>query len=622
MPRAGALFAFTVGVIAACASASAIWTRNAGSGRGAKVSAVWYAGASARRPLIAGNWKLNPATAPEALALLKLVVANQRALESSGRTAELPDVAIFPPFPFLQLAVDAVAGTGIKVGAQNVGLEGKGAFTGEVSASMVRSLGCQLVLLGHSERRLLYGEDDEMIRRKVRLALDGGLDVVLCVGETEAEYEMGLLPAVCALQLKKALHGLQPADLERISIAYEPVWAIGTGRTATPAQAQDAHAIIRSVIAELFEHEPARAVRIAYGGSVTPESIDDLMRMPDVDGALVGGASLIADKFSRIVEFAPPDRPRSAPRQLSAREVVACKNALGESPVWSAAQHRLFWASAADREVWSWNLRDAPLVRKFDQIVGSVALVDDGRLLVNLEDRTLAYSMESGVAAELERAPEPHGLTRLNDARVDRAGQLVVGAYNNFHRAGVTAGDDNAGLYRLGASGLEEILDYRFRVSNAIAFSPDGRTMYFCDSPTRKVFSFAYDPYARGAASLTGRRLVYTMPSALAGSPDGAQVDASGGLWLALSGAGQVVRIDPATGETRIVVHLPVASPTSVTFGGAELDTLFVTTRGPDGGGLFSVQVPFGLRGLAEPTVPAALVERLLESCAAAAVAA
>lgn len=385
------------------------------------------------------------------------------------------------------------------------------------------------------------------------------------------------------------------------------MWAIGTGKTATPEQAQEAHAIVRGVLAELYGSALARTVRIQYGGSVTPEGIDELMRMPDVDGALVGGASLVADKFSRIIDFAPPDRPRSNPRQLFAREVVACRNTLGESPVWSARLQRLFWVSAPDKEVWSWNLKDAPFKRAFEQVVGSAALVDDGRLLVNLEDRTVVYDVERAISTDLERTPEQKSLTRLNDARVDRSGNLVVGMYNNYHRAGVTAGDDIAGLYRLGRDGFEEVLDYKFRVSNAIAFSPDGQTMFFCDSPTRKVFAFAYSP----TEPLRDRRLVYTMPASLPGSPDGAQVDASGRLWLALSGAGQVVQIDPATGDTLIVVQLPVASPTSLTFGGENLNTLFITTRGPDGGGLYSVQMPFGLRGLAEPEVPASLVEHL-----------
>ncbi|KAJ1634463.1 SMP-30/Gluconolaconase/LRE-like region-domain-containing protein [Pavlovales sp. CCMP2436] len=331
--------------------------------------------------------------------------------------------------------------------------------------------------------------------------------------------------------------------------------------------------------------------------------------MPDVDGALVGGASLLSDKFARICEFTPPDRPRSNPRQLVAREVVGCRNVLGESPVWSARSQRLFWISAPERELWSWNMRDSPFKRTFAQAVGCIALVDDGRLLVQLEDQSITYDVESATSAHLVRTPEPERLTRLNDGRVDRSGQLVLGMYNNFHRSGLTAGDDIAGLYRLTATGFDEILSYKFRVSNAICFSPDGGTLYFCDSPTRKVYAFTYD--AAAAEPLSDRRLVYTMPSHLNGSPDGAQVDADGRLWLALSGAGQVVQICPATGEVLLVVLLPVSSPTSATFGGALLDTLYITTRGPDGGGLFAVQLPFGIRGLAEPEVAASLVAEL-----------
>jgi sugar lactone lactonase YvrE len=473
------------------------------------------------------------------------------------------------------------------------------------------------VLLGHSERRIFFDETDDDINAKLLIALSSGLGVVLCIGESEREYEMGLLAAVCAVQLKKGLRGVLASSMDQIIIAYEPVWAIGTGKTATPLQAQEAHVLIRAVLAELYGGELARKVRIQYGGSVTPESVDDLMRMPDVDGALVGGASLVADKLSRIIEFTPPDRPLSNPRQLVAREVVACKNALGESPVWSARERMLYWISAVEREVWAWNLRDSPFKRTFESTVGSIALVDDGRLLVSCDDRTLAYDVETGASKVVARTPEPHRLTRFNDGRVDRAGQLVIGMYNHFHRGGgSSAGDDNAGLYRLSAGGFDE-LGPKFRVSNVICFSPDGRTLYFCDSPTRKVYAYSYS--SNTSPALADRRLVYTMPSHLAGSPDGAQVDAAGGLWIALSGAGQVAQIDPETGETKMVVLLPVASPTSLTFGGDELDTLYITSRGPDGGGLYAVQMPFGVRGIAEPAVSREMVERLISSAALAA---
>jgi len=275
-------------------------------------------------------------------------------------------VVIFPPHPYLSEAVRILDGTGIKVGAQNVGRETGGAYTGEVSASMVRSLGCDYVLLGHSERRCLYGETDGDINVKVGLCLDQpGMGVILCVGETEDEYESDLLGSVVDLQIRKGLAGVSVEDVtERIVIAYEPVWAIGTGRAATPEQAQTAHAAIRSTLSSMFgsDHDDdgedvAHSVPIQYGGSVTPDSMGGLMIMPDVDGALVGGASLSADSFARIVDGAVATAAeaeaakeetsaeettssssssslgRSRPMELTAREVVTTKNVLGESPV-------------------------------------------------------------------------------------------------------------------------------------------------------------------------------------------------------------------------------------------------------------------------------------------------
>eukprot|EP00594_Rhizosolenia_setigera_P020102 CAMPEP_0178956666 /NCGR_PEP_ID=MMETSP0789-20121207/10418_1 /TAXON_ID=3005 /ORGANISM="Rhizosolenia setigera, Strain CCMP 1694" /LENGTH=231 /DNA_ID=CAMNT_0020638695 /DNA_START=345 /DNA_END=1040 /DNA_ORIENTATION=+ len=193
-------------------------------------------------------------------------------------------------------------GTGIQVGSQNIGLETKGAFTGEVSASMVRSIGCDYVLLGHSERRTLFGESNEQINKKVHLALEQpNLGVMLCIGETLEEYEDDLLESVVTLQVKKGLQNVSVQDLDRIIIAYEPVWAIGTGKVATPAQAQKAHVVTRNVISGMYGDYAGNSMRILYGGSVTPDSIADLMSMEDVDGALVGGASLNADSFTKIV---------------------------------------------------------------------------------------------------------------------------------------------------------------------------------------------------------------------------------------------------------------------------------------------------------------------------------
>jgi triosephosphate isomerase (TIM) len=211
-----------------------------------------------------------------------------------------------PPFPFLPEALFALEGSGIKVGAQNIGLHTSGAFTGEVSASQVRSMGVDYVMLGHSERRSLFDETDADINAKVHLCLqEQALSVILCVGETEEEYDSELLQSVCDLQVRKGLRGVFAVDvLERVAIAYEPVWAIGTGKVATPEQAQEAHRVIRKTLQEMYGYQIASQVRIQYGGSVKPDNVDELMVMPDVDGALVGGASLTADSFTRIVDGA------------------------------------------------------------------------------------------------------------------------------------------------------------------------------------------------------------------------------------------------------------------------------------------------------------------------------
>ena len=263
-----------------------------------------------RVPVIAGNWKLNPSTVQEASTLLSLLASNFL----HHRNGEATEVVVFPPFPYIERAISLLEGTGIKVGAQNVGVETKGAFTGEVSPSMVRSLGCDYVMVGHSERRTLFGESDDTINAKIKLSLaEEGLKVILCVGETLEEYENDLLASVVNYQIKKALKGVTKDDIvdtlafvpsTRLVIAYEPVWAIGTGKVATPEQAQIAHAVVRDTLQELYGSDLAGKIQIQYGGSVTPDSISDLISMPDVDGALVGGASLTADGFTRIVDGA------------------------------------------------------------------------------------------------------------------------------------------------------------------------------------------------------------------------------------------------------------------------------------------------------------------------------
>ena len=578
--------------------------------------AVWYddsfTRSEARRPIMAGNWKLNPATLPEASNLLKLLASdfiNHRIASESAE--ETPEVVVFPPFPFLGVALQELEGSGIKVGAQNVGLQTTGAFTGEVSASMVRSMGCDYVMLGHSERRAIFEESDEDINAKVHLCLkEPNLSIILCVGETEDEYESELLRSVVDVQIKKGLMGVDGADLDRIVIAYEPVWAIGTGKVATPAQAQIAHIAVRKTLAEMYGQDAARTVRIEYGGSVKPENVNELMAMPDIDGALVGGASLTADSFTRIVDggVTGPKTATSRPRELTARECVSSKNVLGESPVWSVRDQCLYWISAPEEEVWTWNLKDAPYRRLMGTTLGCIALKegDAGSVVLGGERAILDLKMASGTndfasgPSTLCERPDQASATRPNDGRVDRQGRLVFGMYNNYHRAGASQGENNAGLFRLNEDlEYENILDYKFRVSNCICFPADGETIFFCDTPTRKVYAFDY-PKKKGG-KLSNRRLVWTVPANLNGGPDGAQVDAEGCIWIALSGASRVVRVNPATGLADVVVHLPVKCPTSCTFGGKDLDELFITTRGPDGGGLYRVKMPFGIKGLPEP---------------------
>jgi len=252
--------------------------------------------AATRKPFISGNWKLNPQTKDEALTLASDIAA------SIGPETPDCDVALFVPYVFIESAHDAVSGK-INVGAEGVCPELKGAFTGAVSASMLKSIGVEWALAGHSERRVIFGENDEYINGQCLKLIEEGMSVMLCIGESEAEYEQNLVGSICAVQLKKGLKGLTKEDMKRVTIAYEPIWAIGTGKVATPEIAQSVHATCRSIIEEMYDKETADSTRILYGGSVTPESIDGLMAMEDIDGALVGGASLDSTKFSRIINF-------------------------------------------------------------------------------------------------------------------------------------------------------------------------------------------------------------------------------------------------------------------------------------------------------------------------------
>ena len=213
------------------------------------------------------------------------------------------EVVVAPPFTALETASRLVAGTAIHLAAQNLYWEPYGAFTGEISGLMIKDLGCTHVILGHSERRQYFGETDEMVAHKVRAAQRDGLVPIVCVGETLAERERGETFTRISHQVRTALQGQAKAALASLIIAYEPVWAIGTGRTATPAQAQEVHAAMRTTLAALSDRVTAEAVRILYGGSVKPDNVDGLMAETDIDGALVGGASLQADTFARIVQF-------------------------------------------------------------------------------------------------------------------------------------------------------------------------------------------------------------------------------------------------------------------------------------------------------------------------------
>ena len=247
-----------------------------------------------RRPLLAGNWKMHT-TIAEAEALAGAIV----------RTA-IPadrDVMLAPPFTALAAVGKVLAGSSVLLGAQNVCWEAKGAFTGEISPPMLRDTGCTLVIVGHSERRHIFAETDAMINQRVAGAILHELVPVLCIGETLAEREAELTFQVLERQLREGLKDITLNGAGQLVIAYEPVWAIGTGRTATVDQAQEAHRFVRGVLLTMYEKNIATQIRILYGGSVNPDNVDALMAQDDVDGALVGGAALKAESFCRIINF-------------------------------------------------------------------------------------------------------------------------------------------------------------------------------------------------------------------------------------------------------------------------------------------------------------------------------
>ncbi len=248
-----------------------------------------------RTPLIAGNWKMHT-TITEATKLAQAIA------ETAGRFADR-QVMVAPPFTALAAVAKALHDSSILLGAQNICWEPKGAFTGEISPVMLQDLGVTMAIVGHSERRHIFAETDAIINKRVTGAIAHGIIPVLCIGEQLAEREAGLAMATLEGQLRGSLQEVVVTDPAKLVIAYEPVWAIGTGQTATPAQAQEAHAFIRRTLADLFQKSVASQIRILYGGSVNSGNIDTLMGQEDIDGALVGGAALQADSFSRIINF-------------------------------------------------------------------------------------------------------------------------------------------------------------------------------------------------------------------------------------------------------------------------------------------------------------------------------
>ncbi|MHC4910206.1 MAG: triose-phosphate isomerase [Planctomycetota bacterium] len=248
----------------------------------------------ARIPSVGGNWKMNTTRADAA----------ELAAAVAGAGGAGCDVTVFPPFTLLTLVAEALADTDVRVGGQDVYFEPEGAFTGEISAGMLLDAGATAVLIGHSERRHVIGEDDGLIARKLNAALEAGLAATLCVGETLEQREAGRTEAVNLGQLDAGLDAVPPAAFERLTIAYEPVWAIGTGRTASPADAQAVHAAIRTRLAERYDEGLAQAIRLQYGGSVKPANAAELFAQADIDGGLIGGASLEAESFTAIVNAA------------------------------------------------------------------------------------------------------------------------------------------------------------------------------------------------------------------------------------------------------------------------------------------------------------------------------
>jgi triosephosphate isomerase len=249
-----------------------------------------------RKKVIAGNWKMNK-DLNESQNLVSGII------DGLGNENKC-DVVVCPPFTSLNEVHSLIKNTPIKLGAQNVYYETDGAFTGEVSTGMLKSVGCDYVIIGHSERRTIFGEKDELINKKNKKALADELKVIFCIGESLAQREKGITNSVVEKQLQKGLDGISSEELNNIIIAYEPIWAIGTGKTATPEQAQEVHAFIRNYISQKYSKESGEGLIIQYGGSVKPDNAASLLSQPDIDGALIGGACLKADSFLSIIAAA------------------------------------------------------------------------------------------------------------------------------------------------------------------------------------------------------------------------------------------------------------------------------------------------------------------------------
>ncbi len=250
-----------------------------------------------RKPFIGGNWKMN--TDSKGAVELANGVA-----QKCGQMLDKVDVCVCPPFVYLPAVRQALGSSNITLGAQDVYFEAKGAFTGEISCQMLKDIGCKNVIIGHSERRHVIGETNALINKKLLAAIDAGLLPIFCVGELLEERNAGKTEQIVKEQVQKGLQGVSEEKIKAVTIAYEPVWAIGTGVNATPQQAQEVHLMIRQLIAKMYNKETAEQIRIQYGGSVKPDNASELMTQPDVDGFLVGGASLKADDFTAIIKAA------------------------------------------------------------------------------------------------------------------------------------------------------------------------------------------------------------------------------------------------------------------------------------------------------------------------------